>query len=389
VLRVAWRKQLGLSIDQAALAGSDGTLAVVTARGEIAFVDAEGEEKARASAGTTSVGPATLTSDGTVVFVSSAGDAIGINRASPRARFVTRIGGERNVRAAPLPLDDGGVILATGSDLVVVDAEGNVRARVSLPEAPGAALLASGEKVIAVAGSGAVYAWAPGREPVRVGSFGAPVDGGAALADPSTLLAVIEGNHLVELDLTRGGRSTRAIASQGLYLGPPSVRLAAGGGAFASVLAQTQSRAFVLTLDSSGQEVQRAPIATFAPATLPDGGSAPLVAKPHTGPLVDPRGAVAFAAPDGRIGMVSPDGAVDTLGEMICPQAARAASVVGLTSFGPGSFVVTCEGGMLAKITGTEPESLRGRGATSPLRPSTSATRPPPPTGTPTGTDPD
>ena len=40
--------------------------------------------------------------------------------------YVTRIGGERNARAAPLSLDDGGVVLATSADLVVIDAEGNV-----------------------------------------------------------------------------------------------------------------------------------------------------------------------------------------------------------------------------------------------------------------------
>ena len=181
VLHIAWRKTIGLSIDQPALAGPDGTLAVVTARGDVVFIDSSGEEKGRATSGTTSIGPATMTSDGTVVFLSSAGDAIGLRRTSPRPRFVTRIGGDRNVRSAPLSLEDGGVVVATTSDLVVLDSEGNVRSRVTLPESPAAALLASGDKVLAVTSTGAVYGWTPGREPVRLGSFGAPIDGGAAL----------------------------------------------------------------------------------------------------------------------------------------------------------------------------------------------------------------
>jgi hypothetical protein len=373
VLHIAWRKTIGLTIDQPALAGPDGTLAVVTARGDVVFIDADGEEKGRATSGTTSIGPATMTSDGTVVFMSSGGDAIGIRRTSPRPRFVTRIGGERNVRAAPLSLDDGGVVVATASDLVVLDSEGNVRSRVSLPESPSAALLASGDKVIAVTSTGAVYGWTPGREPVRMGSFGAPIDGGAALGDANTLLAVIEGNHLVELDLARGARSTRSIAAQGLYLGPPSVRAIAAGGALATLLAQTPSRAFVVTLDPGGQETGRAPIATLTPATLPDGGPMPLVARPHTGPIVDPRGAVAFAAPDGHIGMVGPEGAVDTLGELICSQTPRSAGVAGLTPFGRGALAVTCEGGVIAKITGPEADSLRNRSSSPtnvPRRPS-------------------
>jgi hypothetical protein len=362
VLRVAWRKTIGLSIEQPALVAADGMLAVVTAsRGDVIFLDADGEEKGRVSAGAAAVGPATITSDGTVVFATSAGDAVGIKRTSPRPRFVTRIGGERNTRTAPLSLDDGGVVLATGSDLVVLDAEGNVRSRISLPEVPAAALVASGDKVLAVGATGAVYGWTPGRESVRLGTFGAPIDGGAALADANTLVAVIEGNHLVELDLTRGARSSRSISPQGLYLGPPSVRAAgAGGGALVTLLAQTANRAFVVTLDPGGQETARAGIATLTPKTLADGGAAPLVASAHTGPLVDARGAVAFAAPeDGHVGVVGPDGAVDTIGELICTRTSRSAGIAGLTALGRGAFAVTCESGAIAKITGPEADSIR------------------------------
>jgi hypothetical protein len=369
-LRIAWRKAIGVGVDQAALAGPDGTLAVVTAtRGDVIFLDGGGEEKGRVSAGTGAVGPATATSDGTVVFTTSAGDAVGVRRASPRPRFVVRIGGERNMRAAPLSLDDGGVVVATSSDLVALDAEGNVRSRVSLPEPPSAPLLAAGDKVIAIAPTGAVYGWAPGREAVRLGSFGGAVDGGAALAGPSTLVAVIEGNHLVDLDLARAARSSRSIAAQGLYLGPPSVRPVAGGGSLATLLAYTQTRAFAVTVDAGGQEIARAAIATIMPTVLIDGGTAPLVAPAHTGPLVDARGAVAFAAPDGHIGVVGPDGVVDTLGELICAKpTARSSGVAGLTALGRGAFVVTCESGAVAKVTGAEAESLR-RPAVTPARP--------------------
>ncbi len=379
LLHIAWRKTIGLTIEHPALVGPDGTLAVVSGRGDVVFLDELGDEKGRASSGTTSVGPATMTSDGTVVFLSSAGDAIGVRRSSPRPRFVTRIGGERNARAAPLSLDDGGVVVATASDLVVLDSEGNVRSRVTLPESPSAPLLASGDRVIAVTASGAVYGWSPGRETVRLGSFGAPVDGGAALADANTLVAVIEGNHLVELDLTRAARTTRSIAAQGLYLGPPSVRTVAPGGVLATLLAQTASRAFVVTVDPGGLETMRAPIATLTPITLADGGAAPLIARPHAGPLVDSRGAVAFASPDGHVGMVGPSGAVDTLGELICTQTPRSAGVAGLTPFGRGAFAVTCEGGVLARITGPEAaDGLRRSAPAAPLHPKPSPTVPAP-----------
>jgi hypothetical protein len=385
LLRVAWRKTIGLSIEQPALVGEGGMLAVVTAtRGDVIFLDADGEEKGRVTTGSASAGPATMTSDGTVVFTTSLGDAIGVRRTSTRPRFVTRIGGERNNRAAPLSLDDGGAVVATATDLVVLDAEGNVRARVSLPEVPAAPLLASGDKVIAVTSTGAVYGWTPGREPVRLGSFGAPIDGGAALADGNTLVAVIEGNHLVELDLARGARTSRSIAAQGLYLGPPSVRPTGGGSALATLLAVTPNRGFVVSIDPGGQETVRAPIASLTPLTLADGGPAPLTLQSvasHTGPLVDSRGAIAFAATDGHIGVVGPDGAVDTIGELICSRNGKSPGIAGLTALGRGSFAVTCESGAVAKIGGPEADSLRrsSPAGASPLRPAPTSSTPRPP----------
>ena len=185
-LRIAWRKTIGLSIEQPALAGPDGTLAVVTARGDVIFLDSDGEEKARATAGSAAVGPATTTSDGTVVFTTSAGDAVGIRPSSSRLASSRASAASATCAPRRSSLDDGGVVVATLTDLVVLDAEGNVRSRVALPEAPAAPLLASGDKVVAVTATGAVYGWTPGRELVRLGSFGAPIDGGAALADANT-----------------------------------------------------------------------------------------------------------------------------------------------------------------------------------------------------------
>jgi hypothetical protein len=351
-LSVAWKKTIGLGVDQPALVGADGTIAVVTARGDVVFLDGEGAEKAHATANGRSAGPAAITSDGTVVFATSTGDAVGVRSGTTTPRFVARIGGDRRGAAAPLALADGGVVLATSSDLVVLDAEGDVRTRVTLPDGVVAPLLAGGDEVLAVSAAGTVYGWVPGREPVRLGSFGAPIDGGAALEGESTLVAVIEGNHLVDLDLAHGTRSSRSIAPQGLYLGPPAVRPLANGTTLATVLALEPSRLSVVTLDPAGKDVVRAPIALLVPPTLADGGPAPLVAPLHTGPLVDAHGAIAFASTEGRVGVVTPDGAVEPVGETLCPRSGRSAGIAGLTPYGAGAFLVTCEGGVVAKITG-------------------------------------
>lgn len=385
-IRIAWKKTLGLSIDQPALAGADGTIAVATSRGDVVFLDDAGGEVAHVNSGSgNAIGPATLTSDGTVVFATSVGDAVGVRRTSSRPRFVTRIGGERNARSAPLSLDDGGVVVAAGADLVVLDSDGNVRSRVTLPEISAAPLVAYGDKVVAVSVSGTVFGWAPGREPVRLGSFGAPIDGGAALGEGGSLVAVIEGNHLVELDLARGSRTTRAIAAQGLYLGPPSVRVGkAGAASIVTVLALTQTRAFAATIDSGGQELARAPIGSYAAQTLPDGGPMPLAAPFHVGPLVDTRGAIAWVSPapgESKVGVVTAEGAVDTIGESICTgRGSSSSGVAGLTPYGRGSFLVTCAGGSVTRIVGPEAENLRRSSVrVTPAKPPTTSTGTPPP----------
>lgn len=371
-LRIAWRKTLGIGLEQPALATAEQTLAIVTARGDVVFLDGTGDELARTTVGGGAASPATMTSDGTVVFVTSGGDAVGVRRTSVRPRFTTRLGGDRNVRSAPLALDDGGTVVATTADLVVLDADGNVRARTSLPESPAAPLLATADRILAVTTSGTVFGWIPGREPVRVGAFGAPIDGGAALVSDTTLLAVIEGNHLVELDVVRGGRATRAIAAQGLYLGPPAVR-----GSSATLLGVTSTRTFLVDVDASGQEARRAVVGTFATKTLADGGAAPLTAPPHASPLVDPRGAAAFATPDNHVGVITAEGVVETIGEPLCSSAVSGrAGVAGLTPWGRGAFAVVCEGGSVVRIEGPDAEPLRK--SSLPRRAPPPSAKPPP-----------
>ena len=101
-LRVAWRKTTGLTIDQPALSGADGTLAVVSVRGDVSFLDDEGEERATVKVGVAQVGPAAMTSDGTVVYTTSGGDVIGVRRSSAQPRFLDahRRRAERPRRAA-------------------------------------------------------------------------------------------------------------------------------------------------------------------------------------------------------------------------------------------------------------------------------------------------
>ncbi len=361
-LHIDWQTAfLGMVVEQAPLVDGAGRTYVIGGQGDVVAIGPDGSEVWRASTGVAQPGPGALLSDGSVVFVSASGEAVAVREGHIRWR--TRFGRAELARPAPLPLEDGGVVVATARELSALDADGNERARAALPEpaaAPLVAALGAPGRVLVVAASGTVYAWAVGGELARVGSFGSPVDQGAALVDDPTLVAVTSGHtHLTTVDLARGTATTRAIAPAGLWLGPPATQ----GGA-AHLLALTQTSDLLVSLDGAGNEVGRTLLNIRQPQLAPDGGPVALVVPPHVPPIVDSTGVVAFVTSQGA-GVAKPGGggggpggssaaaAVATVEFVadICP-AASSGAAAGLAPLGPGAFVVACRAGTLIAIRG-------------------------------------
>jgi hypothetical protein len=368
---VAWRRSLGLPIDAPPLVDARGDVTVLTARGDVVVLAPDGVERSHTAVGTAAATPAALLSDGTAVFLSGQGDAIGVRLAS--LRFRTRIGGGRT-GVAPLALEDGGFVVAMAGELVAVDGEGGIRARAALPagDPPANALLgaagADGATVYAVTANGTAWAWVPasGREVRQVGSFGGPADGGAAIAAGGSvgLLVAVVGSQLLALDPATGILTTRGSAPTSgavALLGPPATR----GGAI-TVVGVTVTRTLALTFDPSGAELLHQALAPSLLLPLPDGGTGPgqLPAHGglgHAGPLVDPQGNVAFALPSGEVGVASASGAVDVLGD-VCTRfnptsplanlasTRTAATYAGLLPAAPYALVLACGSGVVARI---------------------------------------
>jgi hypothetical protein len=291
-----------------------------------------------------------LLSDDSLVVADAAGEAVAVREGALRWRTrFGRIDPGRAVPPSPLPLDDGGVVVATARDLSALDAQGHERARTTLPESTSAPLVSALGKVVIVTSSGTVWSWVPGASDVtRVGSFGGPIDDGAALADDHTLLAVAGGRqHLVAVDLVRGTATTRAVTPAGLWLGPPSMT-----GGTAHLLLQAPTSELALAVDASGAETSRALLTTHPPPVASDGGAATLVALPHTPLLVDPAGTLAFATSDGGVGVVS-GGVVDVVAD-VCPPApgprGTVAAAAGLAPLGAAAFVAVCRSGVVVAM---------------------------------------
>lgn len=351
-LHVEWRRALGSALEHAPLVDDAGNVHAVVGRGDVVVVGVDGTERSRVVTGA-QAGAAAITSDGTVVFVSASGEAIGVRAGALRYR--TRVGRNEGIvpGAAPLPLADGGVVVATPNDLAVLDADGNVRVRSVSPEPLVAPLLSAQGKIIGVGASGAVYGWEPGREPTRIGGFGAPIDGAAALADERTLVAITASRiDLVAVDLVRGANTTRASAPVGVYLGPPALR-----GTMAFFVGMTPTSSSLIAIDATGQNVADVGLTTNVPPVTPDGGPPPLVVPPHAGVLVDAAGTVAFVAPDGQIGTVhGRAGTVELVTDVVCSRGGVARPGMpmpagpSLAPAGPGAFVVACANGALARV---------------------------------------
>jgi outer membrane protein assembly factor BamB len=356
-LRSMWRTPVGAQVDVTPLVDGRGTIYVVGTRGEVVALGPGGTERWRVSTGAMQPGPPVLLSDDTLVFADAAGEALALHDAVVRWRV--RFGRPGTSHPAPLALEDGGAVVATTRDLALLDADGHERARITLPEPTSFPLVAALGKVVAVTTSGAVWTWAPGSTDLtRVGSFGGPVDGGAALVDERTLVAVTGSNALLSaVDLVRGTTTTRAIAPSGLWLGPPATR---DGAAYLLLLAPGGESA--VAVDSSGAEVLRTPVFLRPPAPAADGGPAQLVAAPHTAPLVDAAGTVAFATLEGGIGVAS-GRVVDLLPDACPPGPApgRASAVAALAPIGPGAFMAACRSGTLLGLRGRVPGRERDR----------------------------
>jgi hypothetical protein len=358
-LRTEWRSSLGELIEHAPLVDAGGVSYVVGARGEVSAVGPDGTERWHVTTGAMQSGPSTLLSDDTLVFVDAAGEAVAVRDGSVRWRL--RFGRGDAARPAPLPLADGGVVVATTQDLAVLDAEGHERARTTLLEPTTSPLLSALGKVVAIGASGTVWTWTPGApEATRGGAFGSPIADGAALADDHTLVAVSAAQtHLLAIDLAHPSAAmTRAVNPAGLLLGPPAMR-----GSTAHLLATTLTTDLAVAFDPSGSETLRTAIGNHPPPLAPDGGAAVLVAPPHTAPLVDADGTMAFATADGSIGVATAAGS-ELLSDA-CPAAPSAAvlvgaasrlpslpPVVGLAPLESGAFVAACASGTLVAIRG-------------------------------------
>jgi len=353
-LRIGWRASLGMSVEHAPVLDPHGNVCVVGERGEVMALSATGEELWRLATNFAQPGPSTVLRDGTIVFADGSGAAVAVREGFLRWR--TSFARADAARPPPLALDDGGVIVAAGNVIALLDAEGQERARLALPDTVASLLAAEPNQMAVVTTQGTVWTWNPGAlEPTRVASFDASIDARPALGNGHVLFAIAAGgSRLLAADLSTGSTTVRASATGSLWVGPPAVR-----GETVSLLALATGGEIALTLDGRGTEIGQAWIGS-SPFAVADGGVALRGPIPRAPLLVDSDGTLAFAAADGAVGVVARLGSSRPEVQRIsdpCPAPAGTRSavdsvVVGITPLRPGAFLAVCHRGTLLAVQG-------------------------------------
>lgn len=330
-----WRRHLGGNIDVLPVVDESGRIWTALTIPEIVAVNAEGKETLRIRLGTSSaITPPVLTSDGSVVVVTTNGAAVAISREG-RIKFATPLGLRgRDLDVAPLARADGSVVFG-GRALVEVDASGTVRSRASLPEKAVGALLEGPDGVLATTDSGSVYAFHPPNLPRKIGNFGGPIRRGAVLEGTRTLLAVVGGKTVVGLDALTGLTYTR-IGDMALGSLDEPIALHPKGHV---VLTYASGRLFAV--DSTGTERMRSILDKGAGDQVPAAFFGTGDARPSPPVIVDDAGNIAFIRQSGRMGVVRPDGSVSVTSERLCN------NPIGIQPAGDRKLIVACRDGTI------------------------------------------
>jgi hypothetical protein len=339
--KVAWRRASHGGLDLGALAvDAKGAIVVPSAtQPEVSQLSPDGAATWRSATGRgPSIAGAALLGDGTRVVATSAGDLFGF---APDG--VTRFAApldllERNARVGLLPLDDGGIAIASGQEVSEVDADGTVRQKARLGERTMGPLLATRLGTIATTSSGGVYLVRPGYAR-RIGTFGGePSESGASTVDGRTLWAVVDHQRVVALDLANGTTQVRfAVTDQSLH-GPVVF------GRSDTLLFTTWTGVLVM-LDPNGAELRRTSLEPRLSSLITDAGKVDFAALEESpAPIADADGRVAFARVGGRIGVVAPDGSTSLVANPGCPSPAA------LSPAGPKRFAVGCRDGTVLLV---------------------------------------
>lgn len=350
-----WRKHVSGGLEVPPLIDAEGNIYLLLTIPEVVKLSPAGKEIFRTRLGQSApLAPGTLTSDGTLIVITSTGQAIGISKEGS-LRFNTPLGIRgRDADLAPLARTAGGAVIAAGRTLIELSNTGQIEARAQLEDRASGALIEGKGGTLVTTESGGVYLFRPPLAPRKIGSFGGNVRKGAAFDGQRSLIAVVDGRRIVAFDLITATTQVRSSGAGGTLGFDAPVALSPDNLAMA-----TTHGGLLVGLDAQGNEKIRIslekPPASTAPQ--PAGTGTPFASflgiseqKPSPPIVIDHEGRVAFVRAGGRAGIAKPSGEVTIISDKICT------SPIAIQPAGERRVLVACRDGALW-MYGDDPSS--------------------------------
>ena len=218
---VVFRTRVAGGIGQAPVSDAQGNLFIVHAEARVSMLDAKGRTRWSERLPSEASAAPVLTSANSVLIVTRDGEALLYSAAGKlQARHALPFSDPKR-RALAIPTEQGGALLASGSEVVELDERGllvrQLRASGNL-----SAIAVADAALVAVTQSGNVQLARVSGDFETVGSFGGSVSDGAAVAS-GQVLAVVDGHQWSALDLKSGQTVTLANETALTLSGPPAL----------------------------------------------------------------------------------------------------------------------------------------------------------------------
>jgi PQQ-like domain len=206
---VAFRVRLAGGIGQAPASDAAGNLIVVHGEPRLSKLDEQGRTLWTKRLESELTSAPVLRSDGSILLVSHDADALLLAPSGKLLHQSSLPFGEPHRRTLTIPLTNGGVLVASGTDIVELDDAGAV-ARQNHSQASITGIAQWGSALVAIGENGAVALARVSGDFETIGNLGGAAPDGGAVQD-GKIFAIIDGHKLVAFDLKR--RSAVTLAS--------------------------------------------------------------------------------------------------------------------------------------------------------------------------------
>lgn len=328
---IAFRVRLSGGIGQAPASDANGNLIIAHGEPRVSKLDGRGRTLWSKRLESETICAPVLLSDGKILLLTSDETARVFEPSSgePLHEGALPFADSRH-RTLAIPTESGGALVASGTELVQLDAQARIVRQTHVPaNVTGIAELGTG--LLAVSENGALRVAHESGDFELVGQLGGAVPEGAAVQNDQ-VFAVIDQHKLVAFDLKRGSATELASDPALMLSGPPVLfanqsSLIVADGGFLSLHAH------------NGSEALRVPLAEASHAYDPaNRGLRPALA------VSDAAGAIAAVRTDNDALIVSPDGKAQRLDGTSCLDPFRPTpSAVGL--------IFACRSGQLFGVS--------------------------------------